>query len=324
MGLTQVSAGMYANGNHLNLERCRHIGLAKTHSIIDLITDSAAGATAMACGQKTFNGVLSMDTTGQAYRTILEIAHANHMKTGLVVTSTIQHATPAAFYAHQLSRTQYEDITLDLLRGSVDLAIGGGRRLFQERKDGRDLLEELPGLGIHFSKSLRLARVQNPPLPLFILPEKGHMPPARKRPNAFLAKATQYAIKRLSEGGEGFFLMVEASQIDWGGHSNDAQHIIEEMIDFDQAIGQVLDFAEQDGQTLVIITADHETGGFALEGGEMKLRGLQSKFTTDSHTGTMVPVFAYGPGAEAFMGIYDNTHIFDKMMEALGLQSRRR
>lgn len=321
MGVSQVSAGLYANDNFLQLESFQHIGLVKTHSAKDLITDSAAGATAMACGQKTYNGVLAMDTAGTPLKTILETVHERGLRTGLIATSTIQHATPAAFYAHQHSRTHYEDITLDLLKGKVDLVIGGGRRLFEDRRDGRNLLKELPDMGLQWAKNLKAAsRVDDRKAPLFVLLEPGHLPPARKRPENFLANATQFAIDWLNQDQEGFFLMVEGSQIDWGGHSNDADHIVEEMIDFDKAVGQALEFARKDGNTLVIVTADHETGGFAVEGkSEENAHHLSMDFTTDNHTAAMVPLFAYGPGSAAFMGVYDNTRIYHKMMRAINV-----
>jgi alkaline phosphatase len=110
--------------------------------------------------------------------------------------------------------------------------------------------------------------------------------------------------------------MVEGSQIDWGGHSNNTQYIVEEMIDFDKAIGKVLEFAKNDGNTLVIITADHETGGFTINKGSTETGVVEGKFTTGSHTGVMIPVFAYGPGSEAFAGIYENNEIFHKMKKA--------
>ncbi len=322
MGLSQISGGMYANRNRLQLERCKYIGLAKTHSANKLITDSAAGATAIACGQKTNNGILAMDTKGNELKTILEIAHENQLSTGIIATSMIQHATPAAFYSHKMSRIQYEEISLDLMEATIDVLIGGGRRLLEGRKDGRNLIEELKAQGVGVCKTLKLARKLDQDR-IFVFAANGHLAPARKRPRNFLGKASRVAIDRLDENNKGFFLMVESSQIDWGGHANDASHILEEMIDFDRAIGQVFDFADQDGETLVIITADHETGGFAIEGGEMKPKKLISNFTTYRHTATMVPVFAYGPGASAFSGIYENTQIYYKMMEALGFVQPR-
>ncbi|MEL7162124.1 MAG: alkaline phosphatase, partial [Bacteroidota bacterium] len=109
-----------------------------------------------------------------------------------------------------------------------------------------------------------------------------------------------------------FFLMIEGSQIDWGGHANDSEYIISEMLEFDKALGEVLDFAARDGQTLVIVTADHETGGYAIQYGS-KMGEIDGAFTSDYHTADLIPVFAYGPGAEQFSGIYENTAIFDKM-----------
>ena len=112
--------------------------------------------------------------------------------------------------------------------------------------------------------------------------------------------------------------MIEGSQIDWGGHANDANYIVTEMLDFDRAIAQVLKFAKKDGETLVIVTADHETGGFSINKGSNR-DSLVTAFTTDYHTAAMIPVFAYGPGASEFAGIYENTAIFDKMKIAMGL-----
>lgn len=118
------------------------------------------------------------------------------------------------------------------------------------------------------------------------------------------------------------FMMIEGSQIDWGGHDNNTQYLVDEMIDFDNAIGKVIDFAKKDGNTLVVITADHETGGFSIIGGDMKTGYVEGKFTTGSHTGVMIPVFAYGPGAEQFSGIYQNTDIYHKMMNAFRFRKK--
>jgi alkaline phosphatase len=134
----------------------------------------------------------------------------------------------------------------------------------------------------------------------------------------YLPFASDYAMKFLdSHSDKGFFLMVEGSQIDWGGHNNDSEYIINEMLDFDRVVGKVMDFAEKDGNTLVIVTADHETGGYSINYGST-MDKFVTGFTTDYHTATMIPVFAYGPGAESFAGIYDNTRIFHKMLAAYG------
>lgn len=317
MGLTQITAGMYAKVDKLNLERIRHIGLIKTHAIDNLITDSAAGASAFACGKKTYNGAIAVDSSGAPMKTILEIAHEHGKGTGVIATSTIQHATPACFYAHQPSRAMYDEITTDFLSGTVDIAIGGGHRPFVSRKDNRNIEEEMKAMGYTFFEDLEAARLSDNPKKM-ILAGKGHLKSIKRGRGSFLGNASLMAIEHLQANDSGFFLVIEGSQIDWGGHSNDGEYIINEVIDFDNTVGKVLDFAAYDQNTLVIITADHETGGFSIVGGDKNSGQLESIFTTDKHTATLIPVFAFGPGAEAFSGIYENTEIFHKMVDAYG------
>lgn len=319
MGISQITSGLIVNGNKLELERCKHVGLIKTFSSDDLITDSAAGATAFACGKKTGNGELSViPNTTRPMTTIVELAHERKMATGLVATSYIQHATPAAFYAHIPNRALYEDITMEFMNGTVDIAIGGGRRFFEKRHDDLNLVDSLQEHGYEYFNKLSKARKQSTTNRFVVLQDNDHLPSITGGRGRFLSKAAEFVTERLSNNPNGFFLMVEGSQIDWGGHANDKDYIINEMIDFDKAIGKVLDFAEKDGNTLVIITADHETGGFSVEGGSLYERDVIGDFTTGGHSAAMVPVFAFGPGAEAFGGIYDNTEIFHKMVKAYG------
>ena len=133
----------------------------------------------------------------------------------------------------------------------------------------------------------------------------------------FLPNATQLALEKLAKSEEGFFLMIEGSQIDWGGHSNEADYLIGELIDFDKTIGVALDYAKTNEETLVIVTADHETGGFTLASDGGDYNKLNPTFSTGGHSSTMVPVFAKGPGAEFFNGIYENTEIYTKMKQLL-------
>jgi len=322
MGISQITAGMYSKGRPLNLERFKYIGLIKTHSSDNLITDSAAGATAFASGVKTYNGAIGVDTSGTAVPTILEIASGYQLSTGVIATSTIQHATPAAFYAHQPSRTLYEEITTDFLNGKVNIAIGGGRRLFEKRKDERNIAVELQHMGYQFYEKLKDAQ-KEPVQNMMVITEKGHLSSVNRGRNHFLREATELAISQLDKNPNGFFLMIEGSQIDWGGHSNNGDYIISEMIDFDNTIGEVLDFAEKDQETLVIVTADHETGGFSVNNKNDRNGKLETAFTTDKHTADLIPVFAFGPSAESFTGIYDNTEIYYKMMEAYEFEGYR-
>lgn len=323
MGLTQISAALYSNGNKLHLEQFPIVGLHKSYASNDLITDSAAGATAFACGVKTYNGAIGVNQDSMPVETILEEVEKEGMATGLVATSSITHATPASFIAHVKSRADMQDIAEDFLKTDIDLFIGGGKKYFDRReKDNRNLYKELEAKGyvvsdyfkeelnaikVDFDKNLAYFTADAEPLKA----DQGrdYLVPACKLAPIFLEK----------QSNKGFFLMVESSQIDWGGHANDSDYIISEMLDFDKAIGAILEFAKEDGETLVIITADHETGGYAINPGS-NMGEIKGAFTTDKHTAALIPVFAYGPGAELFAGLYENTAIYDKMRAALKLR----
>jgi len=320
MGLGQITAGMYSNGNRLELERFPVIGLHKSHASNSLVTDSAAGATAFASGVKTYNGAIGVTPDTLPCVTILEMAEDKGLATGLVASSSIVHATPASFIAHQKQRKMYEEIAADFVKTDVDFFIGGGKKHFDRRSiDERNIYKELQEKGYlvsdYFQQELHTA-IPNPSMNYaYFTADLEPLPKSQGRD--YLPLATRMAIKFLDEQKEdGFFLMVESSQIDWGGHANDANYIISEMKEFDGILGEVLDFAEQDGETLVITTADHETGGFSIIK-PSRMDSLATKFTTDYHTASMIPVFAYGPGSEAFAGIYENTAIFEKMKKAL-------
>lgn len=312
MGLAQVYAAMVANGMWLHLEKIPVIGLHKSYSSDNLITDSAAGATAFSIGKKTFNGAIGVDSTGTAKETILEEAHRRGLSTGMVVTCAVTHATPASFVAHQKSRAMNEAIALDFLSGAADCIIGGGRQYFVKREDGKNLALEMQKMGYFYTESLQEV-ASSKSNRLLALVAADELPKISEGRGDYLPLATEIALNKLKGSKKGFFLMIEGSQIDWGGHNNDADYIIKETIDFDLAIQKVLSFAEQDGETLVIITADHETGGLAINGGSKEKRTIDAAFTTKKHTGILIPVYSYGPGAEVFGGIYENTAIYHKM-----------
>jgi alkaline phosphatase len=240
------------------------------------------------------------------------------LPTGLVATSSIVHATPASFYAHVRYRKNYEEIAADLLNTDIDLFIGGGAKFFERREtDTRNLSEELRGRGVDvrsfLNTDIKDLSVDRAKRLAYYTADSEPLP--RSQGRNYLRAAAALAVNQLSERDtldRGFFLMIEGSQIDWGGHANDSEYIISEMLEFDRAIGEVLDFAQRDGETLVIVTADHETGGYAINNGS-SMGNIQGAFTSDYHTADLIPVFAYGPGAERFGGIYENTAIFDKM-----------
>jgi alkaline phosphatase len=312
MGVAQIYAGLTANKGWLNLERFHSIGFSKTNSANRYITESAAGATAISTGVKTHNHAIGVDSSDNPLPTILEIAEKNGLSTGLIATTSITDATPAAFTAHVPERDMQDEIALGFLQSGVDIFIGGGKSHFTKRKDGRDLTVDLRKQGFKVLDNIDdIVQTTSGKIAGFVSDQ-----PKSKGRGDQLKKASLAAIKILSQNNKGFFLMIEGSQIDDGGHENNIQHLTDEMIDFDQTIGAVLDFAAQDGNTLVIVTADHETGGLTLTGGDLRAGKVEAKFSTEDHTSVMVPVFAFGPGAEQFQGIYHNNTIFQKMMDA--------
>lgn len=327
-GLSQISSAFYFKETHPNYARFKHIGLIKTSSSIEDITDSAAGATAFASGVKTYNGAIGIADDSTEVKTLVEIVSRQNIKTGVISTSSIQHATPASFYAHVINRRLYEDIAADMVVSDIDFFAGGGTKFFNKRKDGENLLEGLKakGFGIDTTALGDFSGIKQYSKMAYLLAEE-HMDPVAKGRGGFLPKATELGIQFLNKDvdNSNFFVMIEGSQIDWGGHANDAEYLISELIDFDDAIGKALDFAEKDGNTLVIVTADHETGGFTLastpektEAGKSynNYKKITGTFSTNGHSATLIPVFAYGPGAEAFSGVYENTEIFHKILKA--------
>lgn len=319
MGVAQLYSGMTVSKQSFSLEKFPYSGFSKTFSADNYITDSAAGGTAIACGIKTNNGMIGVDPAGTPVSSIIEIAHKNGLATGVLSTSSITHATPASFVAHNAGRGNYEDIAKDFLNGTADVFIGGGEDHFRTRKDGADLTLELKQKGydvvyniddLNKTESLKIAG----------LLAKVHMPKVSEGRDGMLEDMTKKAISTLNKNRKGFVLMVEGSMIDFGGHEQNTEYVTSETVDFDKAIEVARVFAENDGKTLIIVTADHETGGMTLTGGSMKDNTVVAKFSTKDHTSVMVPVFSYGPGAERFSGINDNTFFFKNFKELLRLK----
>jgi len=318
MGVSQVFAAMSANNDELYIQYANHIGFQKTKCTDKFTTDSAASGTALATGHKTTYRTIGLDDKGKEVKSILEIASENGKATALVACAKITHATPAAFIAHVPVRSQYEDIATFFITDELDVFIGGGLDDFNKREDAKSLIPQLEEEGFQIvTTSTALNEIHSGKIAGFLA--TGHIDryPAR---GEFLVESTQKALEIVSQDENGFFMMVEGSQIDWGGHDNDVEYVIEEMLDFDRTVGEVLKFAEKDGHTLVIITGDHETGGMSVHNADLEKGEVECRFTTGGHSSVMLPVYAYGPGADMFMGIYENTAIFDKMMEAFGFE----
>jgi len=318
MGLVQVSAAWVANHGKLNLDNCTSTGFSRTWCANKLITDSGAAGTAMATGSKTNYHCISVDTLGNELTSLTDLAHVAGLKTGIVVTCNLPDATPSAFCANNIDRDQEEAIAADYLNCNVDYIFGAGREKFNKRTDKRDLLNELKQKGYQVCTTWdETSKIKQGKV--FSIPEEGQLPLARERGDLF-GKASMHGIEILNQNKKGFFAMLEGSRIDDCGHSNDLPKLMEEVFDFDQTIGKVMQWAEKDGQTLVIVLADHETGGFTLLDGNLKTGMVSGNFSTKGHSGIMVPVYAYGPGAENFTGIYENTEVFHKIVKLLNLK----
>ncbi len=325
MGLTQVSTVYYYQDKPSNFSRFRHIGLHQNMPTSHKVTDSASGATAFSAGVKTYNGAIGVDQDTVPVSSILELVAAAGWSTGLVATSSVQHATPASFYAHTTSRAFYEEIARQFVYAPVNFVAGGGLQFFANRSDSINYVDSLIHMGFEVNVDELIYYSLNINKKYAYLLADDALPKRQNGRGDFLPVATKMAIHHLSQDKDGFFLMVEGSQIDWGGHANDAEYVIQETLDFDKTIGVALDFAEKNKNTLVIVTADHETGGLSLSASTVFGQGDYSKitptFSTSNHSAALIPVFAYGPGAEYFMGIYQNNDIFYKMLEAIKMEA---
>jgi len=315
MGMDHVFAAYTASHGNLNLMKSSFTGFSKTSSANNYTTDSGAGATAISGGQKTANYSIGVDVSGNPLKSILISAEENGLSTGLVATSSITHATPAAFIASVRNRSDEVEIAAGFIGSGIDIFIGGGRKYFENEKI--NVSDSLRKQGYSIVYSLEdIGTEGNGNIGCLVAPEA--LPPKHKGRDDYLPKATEAALEKLSKNDKGFFLMVEGSQIDWGGHANDIDYVISEVIDFDKAVGKAFEFADKNPGTLVIVTADHETGGLAITEGDIKAGSVKPDFTSKNHTPVFVPVYTYGEGADNFSGIYENAEIYHKMMKAFG------
>ncbi len=321
MGLAQIALAEYLYRPPSPLAQMPIVGLQKTHSATHLETDSGAAATAMSSGVKTFNAAIGVAADSSRVKTILELARDQGLKTGLVVTSSIVHATPAAFYAHVASRGSYEEIAKQLVASNIDVFAGGGERYFYDRhSDKMNLLDSLrkkryevvPMYEIHSRIRLENLRKESK-VACFTASEDPLRATMGRNYLPWITLEVVEALKKRSD--KGYFLMVEASQIDWALHANDKEWLAMELQDAYAMLEGLLKQVREDGNTLLIVTGDHECSYMSLGG----KRTPKVEFNSKVHSSQMVPVFAEGPGAEEFLGIYENTAIFDKMKALLNL-----
>ena len=309
-GFNQIALSRMAIAGYdsrLYLDKLPFTGISLTHSADNIVTDSAAAATAWSTGHKTNNKFLSIKPNKEVLQTLPEKLYRKGFLSGLVATSSITHATPAAFYAHVDNRYKEKEIARQLQGSSIDIALGGGKKFFdidQENINYLYNLNDLPKDGPGSSKRV-IGLFANDGI------RRSEASPTQL---AMTSAAIEHLLSRTSNCS-GFFLMSEGSQIVWAGHDNDAKKMIEEFRDFDATIKEVIKFINKNKNTLLIVTADHETGGLQILKKSKNL--IKVQWGTGSHTAGPVGVFSYGPGAENFEGTMDNTDIHNKILNLL-------
>lgn len=310
MGLEQISAAWVCNGGKLNLDNFTNVGIQRTYSANKLVTDSAAAGTALATGHKTDNGMISMTPDTVAVKSLAEEAMEKGKRTGAAVTCRVNDATPAVFFSHSASRKNQEDIVEQMAGSGVYFLSGGGTKFWRDREDGKDISEDVKARGYSYVETKEdLMAIENGPV--IALMDTYELKPSLDRGDILPASVTKAL--ELLDNRKGFFLMIEGSMIDDGGHDNKAGHTMEEIFDFDRTLGIVLEWAAKDGQTLVIVTADHATGGMTLLSGSIDEKRIRVNYSTTGHNGIALPVFAWGPHSEDFVGIYENTELSDRI-----------
>jgi alkaline phosphatase len=322
MGPNHVALARHHGVGHdkkLYMELLPVRGEVMTHSANKKVTDSAAAATAMACGVKTNNGMIGVTPDETPHSSILELLQRKGFRTGLVATSQISHATPAGFASHVDSRNKQKEIAVQLLANRVDVLLGGGRKFWSD-----ELLAQAVDAGYQVieTRDEMAALKPGPVVGLF-----GDDGLTTFFPEPMLSEMSEIAIKLLNSPDTDwfspkpkFFLMIQGSQTDWASHANDTDRVVRQTLLFDMAVREAIEFAQMDKKTLVIVTADHETGGLALEPNEADENAIEARWTTGDHTAANVPIYAFGPGSEKFSGTLDNTDIPKRIAELTGIK----
>lgn len=310
MGLEQISAAWVCNGGKLNLDNFTNIGIQWTYSANRLVTDSAAAGSALATGYKTNNGMVAMTPDSVAVKSLAEEAMEKGKRAGAAVTCRVNDATPAVFFSHSPARGNQEDIVAQMASSGVYFLSGGGTRFWEQREDGRNIAEEVKAGGYTYVRTKEELQAVTEG-PVIALMDSYELQPSLDRGDILpvsVAKALE-----LLDNRKGFFLMIEGSMIDDGGHDNKAGHTMEEIFDFDKTLGIVLEWAAKDGETLVIVTGDHATGGMTLLSGSLDEKRIRVNFSTTGHNGIALPVFAWGPHSKDFLGIYENNELSNRI-----------
>ena len=294
MSLMHVYTAWAANRGKLWLENAQATGLSKTWAVKKLVTDSGSGGTSLATGVKTVYHAVGVDPEGKPLTSLVDVAKELGKDAGMAVTCRLWDATPCDFCCHNIDRDKEEELVGDYPTSGVDFVFGGGAQKFTNRKDGRDIFKELQKKGYHVSRTLDDFFAYDKNSRIFAVPYDKDTPLPDERGD-LLARASMKGISLMNQNKNGFFMMIEGSQLDDYGHFNQLDLLMKETLDFDQTVGEVMKWAAKDGETLVVVTADHETGGLTLVNGNKDEGRVECCFSTKDHSGAMVPVYAFGP-----------------------------
>ncbi len=305
-GLGHIAAAYTSQFGNINIAKSKHIGLIHTNSFDDLTTDSAAGGTALACGQKTKNRHIGVSPTGERMDNIFEKLPKKYTKI-ILTTDEITGATPSAFYAHVQERDDINSIRADLIKSNIDLIVGSGKQHFIDVKTDQHVL-----IDTHIP-----ANFNNGNTNIIALDSIQLLYKSQGR-GEFLCESFNSITAQLEKNKKPFFFVIENSHIDVSGHGNSSKDVISEVLDFDKCVGLAIDFAKKTPNTTLIVLADHETGGITLPHGNDEQ--MEFSFSTDDHTFLPVPVFTWGPNASIFQGMYQNTDIYHKILNILNLK----
>lgn len=311
MGAAHFTMARSLRGDRYQIGRLPQVGLVATASANSRATDSAAAATAYATGIKTNNGFLGVDPSGASHPTVVEVAEGRGLATGLVTTARFGDATPAAFAAHVRNRRDLREIAAQLVSRGVDVLASTGLEWFGA--DGAPSLEELASdggyLAVRTAAELQSAGA-GPVLAVF---RSGTLD--GDSPDVPLRVLASWAIDRLADDPDGFFLLIEYEGTDTASHQGNTAALRSSLRSLDETVGVVMDFALERGDILVIVTGDHETGGLQLGG---TASAPQESWATVEHTGEAIPIFATGPGGTAFAGFQENTEVGNALLSLVG------
>ncbi|UDQ55093.1 alkaline phosphatase [Chryseobacterium indologenes] len=310
--LPQYYAAFTANKGKLNVFNMKSTGWSKTNSSNAYITDSAPGSTAFATGVKTKNTFVGVDNAGKALAQIPDIIAAKGMVSGLISTGDVTDATPADFYAHSDNRNSSEPILKDFATSKTKILIGGPTSGLTPEAE-----QKLKEAKVDLYRDLKsVEKINNRTL---IIDPLASQRISNGRGN-WLSDAFDLTLNDLKSNKKVFFMMIEASQTDGGGHSNNIEQLVTELLDFDHVVGKAMKFADENKETLVIVVGDHETGGLTLLDGSLKEGWVFGNFSTNDHTSIPSSVFAYGPNSREFTGLFENTEVFNKILAAYGIE----